>query len=107
MEQLDKLDGNGQRRKTNTNHFAPLFKPADKEYNKHSTKPESPIIVLSEYEEERKTNKNKTRVTNKMKITRKIRKRKRWTTLAVTMYLTDTQELQSMMITERMKKKRT
>ena len=54
MEQLDELDGNGQRHKTNTNHFAPLFKPADKEYNKHRTKPESPIIVLSEYEEERK-----------------------------------------------------
>ena len=48
MEQLDELDGNGQRHKTNTNHFAPLFKPADKEYNKHRTKPESPIIVLSE-----------------------------------------------------------
>ena len=53
---MEKLDGsyvNEHKHKTNINHFAPLFKPENEEGNKHRTKPNTPIIVPSEYEEEK------------------------------------------------------
>ena len=48
MEQLDKLDRKLHRRKTNINYFVPLFEPEDEEGHKHTTKPNTPIMVPSE-----------------------------------------------------------
>ena len=53
MEQLDKSDGNGHGRKTNINHFAPLFEPDNAGGTNHMTKPKTKIIVLSEDEDGR------------------------------------------------------
>ena len=54
MKKLDKSYGNGHRRKTNTNHFAPLFESDNEGGTKYRIKPKTLIIVLSEYEEIRK-----------------------------------------------------
>ena len=53
MEKLDNFDGNGHGRNTNTNHFAPLFKPDNDEGTKQRSKPNTIIVVLSEYWEEK------------------------------------------------------
>ena len=49
---MEDSDGNGNGRKTNINHFAPLFESGDEEDNKQSKIPKTPIILLSEDEEE-------------------------------------------------------
>ena len=46
IEQLDKSDINGHGRKTNINHFAPLFESYTEEGTKHRTKPKTIIVVL-------------------------------------------------------------
>ena len=59
MEQLDELYINVHKRKTNINHFTPLFGSDNEEGTKQRMKPKNPIIVLSEYEEGRKTKSDK------------------------------------------------
>ena len=55
MEQLDESDGNEHGRNTNINHFSLLFESDDEEGNNLRTKPnKTPVIVLSEYEDEDK-----------------------------------------------------
>ena len=83
MEKLNKLNGNG--RKTNINNFAPLFESYYEEGTKNTTKPKTPIIVLSGYEEVRGKKQNTIRIMKKMKTTKNIRSRQIWTTLIVTM----------------------
>ena len=53
MEQLDESYGNGNGRKTNINHFAPLFESYNEEGTTHRTKPNTPNILLSENKEGR------------------------------------------------------
>ena len=48
MDQLDKFNGNGYKRKNNMNQFAPLYESDNEKGTKKSTKPKTPIIVLSE-----------------------------------------------------------
>ena len=50
MDQLDELDKNGHRQKTNINHSTTLFESEDGEGTKYKTKPKTPIIVISENE---------------------------------------------------------
>ena len=54
MELLGDSDGNGHRRNNNINHFSPLFESDDEYGTKHSMKPNTPIIVISEDGEEDK-----------------------------------------------------
>ena len=56
MEQSNNSDVNGHGCNTSINHFAPLFESDDEEGTKHRTKFKTPIIVLSEYEEEYEDN---------------------------------------------------
>ena len=51
MKQLDESYINEHGRKTNINHFAPIFESDNEEGTKHRTKPKTTIVVLSEYEE--------------------------------------------------------
>ena len=54
MEQLEDLDRNGHRSKTNISHFAPLFESDNEEITRHRIKIKTPIMVLNEDEEGRK-----------------------------------------------------
>ena len=54
MEHLDESNGNRHFRENNINKFAPIYELDNKEGTKNSTKPKTPIIVLSEKEKVRK-----------------------------------------------------
>ena len=54
MEKLDDSNGNRHKLKTNINHFAPLFESDNKEGTTHSTKPNTPTIVLIEDDQKMK-----------------------------------------------------
>ena len=48
MEKVDDLDGKVHRGNTNINYFLPLLEQYYEEGNKHTTKYNTPTIVLSE-----------------------------------------------------------
>ena len=50
MEQWEDLDRNGHIQNTNINNFKLLFESDDEDRNIHRTKPNTPIILLSEDE---------------------------------------------------------
>ena len=45
MEQLDKSDWNGQRKRENINHFLLIYESDNEKFNKHGTKPKTLSIV--------------------------------------------------------------